>query len=138
MKKWWWLPFVWMVDLILLFRLNAYCIVVTKIKAMSLCLLPLIFELILKSIIFNFRSQFRSIFRILPNIEDAGSCKNSKQLFGLDYFSKKLHLRCMVRFAHWKLVTTCGKTPSQLFDRVLNSSLYYFCKTNPYLFSKFD
>ena len=56
---------------------------------MSLCLLPLIFELILKWNIFNFGTQFKSMFRIFPNIVDAGSLKNSERLFGLDYFSKK-------------------------------------------------
>ena len=56
---------------------------------MSLWLLPLIFKLILKWNIFNFGTQFKSIFRIFPNIVDAGSLKNNEQLFGLDYFSKK-------------------------------------------------
>ena len=56
---------------------------------MSLCLLPLTFELILKWNIFNFGTQFKSMFRIFPNIVDAGSLKNSERLFGLDYFSKK-------------------------------------------------
>ena len=34
MKKCWWSPFVWMVDVVL----RAHCVVLTKMKAMSLCL----------------------------------------------------------------------------------------------------
>ena len=34
MKKWWWFPFFWM----LLFRVCGCCTVLTKMKAMSLCL----------------------------------------------------------------------------------------------------
>ena len=46
----------------------------------------------------NFGSQFKSIFRTSPNIQDEGFWKNSEQLFVFDYFWKKLHLRCLARF----------------------------------------
>ena len=58
-------------------------------------LLPLIFKLIQKWNIFNFESQFRSIFRTFSNIQDGGFCRN---LLVFDYFCKNLHLRYLVTF----------------------------------------
>ena len=58
-------------------------------------LLPLIFKQIRKWNIFNFVSQFGSMFGILSNIQDRGFWTNSGWHLVCDYFQKKLHLRCL-------------------------------------------
>ena len=74
--------------------------------------LLLIFKLIRRSNIFNFESQFRSIFRTLSNIQDRGFCTNSERLLVFDYFCKKPHLRCLIRFwvRLWSQLRLCGKS----------------------------
>ena len=61
-------------------------------------LLPLIFKQIRKWNIFNFVSQFGSMFGILSNIQDRGFWTNSGWHLVCDYFQKKLHLRCLAKF----------------------------------------
>ena len=60
-------------------------------------LLPLIFKLIEKWNILNFGSQFRSISRILPNIQDGGFYKNSELLSAFDYYCRKRYLRYLAK-----------------------------------------
>ena len=47
--------------------------------------------------ILNFGSQFRSISRILPNIQDGGFYKNSELLSAFDYYCRKRYLRYLAK-----------------------------------------
>ena len=47
--------------------------------------------------ILNFGSQFRSISRILPNIQDGGFYKNSELLLAFDYYCRKRYLRYLAK-----------------------------------------
>ena len=54
-------------------------------------------QLIEKWNILNFGSQFRSISRILPNIQDGGFYKNSELLSAFDYYCRKRYLRYLAK-----------------------------------------
>ena len=86
-------------------------------------LIPFIFKLIQKWNMFNFGSQFRSIFRTLTNIQDGGFCIDSERLLLFDYFLKKLHPRKDSQFNSKASYNIAEKASPQIFGRVLNLPL---------------
>ena len=91
--------------------MNEFCLTTFSLNFCEVCLAlsfwffgfcfflsPLIFKLVSKRNILNLGRQFKSIFGTLPYIQDGSFCKNSERLLVWDYFCKKLHLRCFIRF----------------------------------------
>ena len=99
-------------------------------------LLALIFKLTEKWNIRNFGSQFRSVFRTLPNIQDGGFYKNNERLFVFNYLYKKLHLKFLTKFwvRLWTQKRPAGKAPPQMFSKVLNSPLCWLFSQDCCLF----
>ena len=113
MKKWWWSPFVWMV--MLLFRMCVYCIVLTKMNAMSPCLFWLFegwvssshvgIQNIPSDVCYDdtkhdqVKSEHRRIqnpFKHLLRLSVFALAVNG--LKSLNDYAKTLHLRCLKEF----------------------------------------
>ena len=96
MKKWWWSPFVWMVD-----KVHGYYIVLTKIKAMSLCLFWFFKEMLFMQFFWNIQGKAN----FPPAIEEF---EISHQIFMMTQNIIRCNLECRciqnpLKYLRWSL-----------------------------------